>query len=168
MQGDLMVEGTATSKDGLTIESLDPQLYALKVDGPMMTTDGVYRPSDIRLKTDIEDLVGPLETLLRLRGVSFAWRDAVCDADGRHLGMIAQEVEAVLPQWVHNGPDGYKAVSYEGFEALAVEAMRELAMENDRLQEQNDDLRARMDRLERLVGGMSGNGKGRKRMKDEG
>lgn len=148
IHGELTVEGPTEVKNGLTIENLDPDYYALTVNGALMTTEGLYRPSDVRLKTDIEELHDSLESLLRLRGVTYKWREAVCEGDARHIGMIAQEVEEVFPQWVYTAPDGYKALSYEGFEALTVEAMRELKTEND-------ELRARLDRLEHLVEDLS-------------
>ena len=87
--------------------------------------------------------------MLQLRGVSFKWRDASCFEDGRHIGMIAQQVEAAFPEWVKEDQDGYKALSYEGFEALTVEAIRELHDEFggriEKLEAENDDLRMEND-----------------------
>ena len=45
---------------------------------------------------------------------------------GRQRGMIAQEVESVFPEWVSEKSDGYKQLTFRGFEALSVEALREL------------------------------------------
>ena len=87
--------------------------------------------SDGRLKKNVEDLDGALETLLDLRGVSFEYKDAVAigELEGERVGFIAQEVEGVLPDWVEDTETGYKQLTIRGFEALAVEALREL---NDR------------------------------------
>ena len=49
------------------------------------------------------------------------------------------------------GPDGYKSVSYVGFEALAVESLRQLKNENDELRAQNEELRLRLERVEKAV-----------------
>ena len=56
----------------------------------------------------------------------------------------AQDVEEVMPDWVDEGADGYKRVTFRGFEDLTVEAMRELRTENAAL-------RARLAHLEDLV-----------------
>ena len=100
--------------------------------------------SDRRLKHAVRPLSGALDRLLSLRGVTFEYND---DADvalpsGTQTGFVAQEVQAVFPDWVDAGPDGYLRVGSRGFEALAVEALREL-------RDQNADLRRRIERLER-------------------
>jgi hypothetical protein len=74
--------------------------------------------------------------------------------------MIAQEVEVVFPDWVGRGPEGYLYVTYRGFEALAVEALRDLREEKDRdiarIQREKDvelaQLRADVEALKRMVG----------------
>lgn len=62
--------------------------------------------------------------------------------DGPRMGFIAQQVREVLPQWVRKGSDGYLSVTPTGFEALTVEAMRELADENVAPQSDNAALQA--------------------------
>lgn len=120
---------------------------------------GTY--SDARLKQGVEPLSGTLDKLLSVRGVSFEYTDptAIGELPGRHTGMIAQEVEKVFPEWVHTRPDEYKMVAFTGFEALTVEALRDLRAEKDRqiadLEAKKDaqiaDLRARLERLEAIV-----------------
>lgn len=114
--------------------------------------------SDRRLKKNIRDLDGALETLLALRGVSFEYKDpeAVHELGGERLGFIAQEVEEVLPDWVEEA-GGYKRLTIRGFEALAVEALREqqglLAEQEERLVELravNANLEQRVSRIEQL------------------
>ena len=56
--------------------------------------------------------------------------------------MIAQEVEEVFPDWVSEGGHGYKTVTFRGFEALTVEALRDLREEKDR---QSTELRGQKD-----------------------
>ncbi len=113
--------------------------------------------SDRRLKKNIENLDGSLEKLLRLRGVTYEYIDpkAINELEGKQTGMIAQEVEEVFPDWVDERNDGYKALTFRGFEALAVEALRELRNEKDqeihKLQNENDELRNRVEALESAV-----------------
>ena len=118
--------------------------------------------SDIRLKKNTAPLEGTLGKLLRLRGVTFEWKepDKHGNLHGRQTGMIAQQVEQVFPEWVGTDPQGYKTLTFRGFEALTVESLRELKTENDRLSrkvaelEKNHaklgKLEARLATLERL------------------
>ena len=71
--------------------------------------------------------------LLQLHGVTYAYKnpEAIHELPGQQTGMIAQEVEKVFPEWVETGRDGMKRLSVRGFEALAVEALRELRAEKD-------------------------------------
>jgi hypothetical protein len=106
--------------------------------------------SDRELKTDIRQLDGALDTLLRLRGVRFEWREPEKHGNltGPQMGMLAQEVETVLPDWVSTTPEGYKLLSIRGFEALTVEALRELRTALSNLQAQNAALEALLQQLE--------------------
>lgn len=121
-------------------------LGLLHVDGTAVKPGGGSWSiiSDERLKKDIEPIEGALERLLKLRGVTFAWKDAE-HARGqpeRETGFLAGEVEKVFPDWVQAGPDGFRMIGIRGFEALAVEALRELRAENAAL-------RKRLETMER-------------------
>ncbi len=111
-------------------------------------------PSDVRLKRDIRPLEHMLDKLLQLRGVSFEYKqpDTGLHPAGRHTGFIAQEVQEVFPDWVGQTTDGYLSVGPQGFEAMTVEALRELRAEKDAeidgLHTQLDELNARLNRLE--------------------
>jgi len=100
--------------------------------------------SDRRLKRNVKELRNALDTLLRLRGVAFEYNEAGqnrgCPA-GMRMGMIAQDVEKVIPEWVEAAPDGYREIGIHGFEALAVEAFRELKTENDELRHELAEMR---------------------------
>lgn len=139
----------------------DPGAWKLFVNGSAHRQDNsLYwsQTSDARLKRDIEPLQGALDTLLRLRGVTYRWNDpSQHDADeSAHMGFIAQEVEPVIPQWVHTDDDGIKSLAPDGVDALVVEALRELRREKDAqldaLRAENGELRARLAALEASVG----------------
>ncbi len=89
--------------------------------------------SDARLKKNIEPLTGALNRLLELRAVTFEYKDpqSIHELPGVQIGMIAQEVEKVFPDWVDTAPNGMKRLSIHGFEALTVQALRELRTEKD-------------------------------------
>jgi len=122
----------------------------LTVDGTASNSTGAWSVfSDARLKKDVTDLSGSLDTLLALRGVTFEYIDpeASFGRAGERIGFIAQEVEQVMPDWVGE-VDGYKQLTIQGFEALAVEALRELDAENTTLDAENAELQQRLAELE--------------------
>lgn len=102
--------------------------------------------SDARLKRDVSTLSGSLDRLLALRGVNFSYRidgPKALTAPGSQIGFIAQEVEKVFPQWIGE-KEGYKTVGITGFEALTVEALRELRFESALIDQAQ---RAELDQL---------------------
>lgn len=112
--------------------------------------------SDRRLKSDIAPLEGALDRLLKLSGVTFRYTDpSPMRPAGTHIGFVAQEVQQVFPHWVNTDKDGYLSVGPQGFEALTVDALRELRVEKDveiaALKARNDALQARLDALEATV-----------------
>lgn len=120
--------------------------------------------SDARLKHHVAPLSGTLDRLLSLQGVTFEFIDPVPGKRlaGTQVGFIAQEVQKVFPDWVSTDGEGYLMVASRGFEALTVEALRELRAESatidahqtgelDALEAQHTALQARLDRLERLL-----------------
>jgi hypothetical protein len=132
-----------------------------------LSTDSAAKPtsntwtisSDARLKKDVRPLDGALHKLLRLRGVTYRWIDPASQGgmDGTYMGLIAQDVEPVFPEWVKTGADGFKTLTVSGFEGLAAEALRQLREEKDaQLASQRAEiaeLRARLERLEALLAG---------------
>jgi len=101
--------------------------------------------SDIRLKKNVKPLGGALKKMLQLRGITFRWREPEKHGNltGIQMGMIGQEVEKVFPQWVGSDKYGYKDLTFRGFEALTVEAIRELKAENEALKKRIEALEQR-------------------------
>ena len=149
--------------------------YPLDVNGTVRAVDYVST-SDVRLKKDITPIEG-LELVTKLQGVRYRWKkDNVAD-----FGLIAQDVEKVIPDAVVTDHDGFKAVKYANLISPVIEAIKELFAKwqgdsadlhrelasvkaradqadtdnaalrdnNARLLKQMDDLRARMDALEK-------------------
>ena len=116
--------------------------------------------SDRRLKENIHTMGGSLDTLDALRPVTFNYNDPrhFSYVDGTIPGFIAQEVQQVIPQWVEQGSDGYLYLNPVGYEAMVVDAIQELRDEKDAqiesLQRENDELRARLERLEAMMLGI--------------
>jgi hypothetical protein len=97
---------------------------------------------------DIDDALGKV---LRLRGKSFRWRtEEYADRGlpgGRHFGLVAQEVEEVLPEVVGPGPDGEKALAYSELIPVLVEAIKQLQAESEELRAASQALRAENETL---------------------
>jgi len=120
--------------------------YLLTVNGSAAKPGGGSwtDSSDSRLKKNVKPVENALDKLLSLKGVSFEWIEPQRAKllPGPQMGMIAQEVEKVFPQWVGTDANGYKDLTYRGFEALAVEAIRELKAENESLKQRIKNLEA--------------------------
>jgi hypothetical protein len=85
----------------------------------VITCTDLNSTSDIRLKTSIRQIDNPLEKVLSIRGVNFEWREN----HRQSAGVIAQEVEKVLPELVEG--DKTKTVNYNGLIGVLVEAIKE-------------------------------------------
>ena len=125
----------------------------LDVNGNVQATAYFYT-SDRRLKTHIEDIKG-LEYILKMKGVRFDWIK-----DGKpEIGLIAQEVEEVLPELVYTNPKtGMKSVKYGNIVAPLIQATKELYEENQALrqemalqQERIESLEDRLERIEKML-----------------
>jgi len=77
--------------------------------------------SDKRLKKNIKTIKTPLNTVQELRGVTFQWKKSGKDS----IGVIAQEVEEIIPQVVEIDGNGNKTVSYGSMVGLLIEAIKE-------------------------------------------
>ncbi len=100
------------------------------VFGNNITAGGnVTAYSDIRLKTGLTKIAGALKKVEALNGYTYKRTDT----GERHTGVVAQEVQAVLPEAVNLQPDGYLSVAYGNLVGLLIEAIKELKSEVDQL-----------------------------------
>ena len=101
----------------------------LQVDGGILATGDVtaYGSSDARLKTNLEPIANAVDKVNTLTGYTFNWNDQAVGKDTtvREAGIIAQDVDAVLPEVVTTRKDGYMAVKYEKIVPLLIEAIKE-------------------------------------------
>lgn len=117
-------------------------------NGRILSTDYVrsgafYYNSDASMKENISPVAG-LDIVSKLRGVSFNWKE-----DGEaSVGLIAQEVEEVLPELVTTDSEtGLKSVQYGNLVAPLIEAVKEQQKEIDELNAKIDMLNKRLDDL---------------------
>jgi hypothetical protein len=101
----------------------------LTVTGDVSATGNVNSGSDINLKTDIETVEDAVSIINQIRGVKFRWKET----DQASVGIIAQELETVLPELVHVSAGGTKTVTYNGLIGVLVQAVKELKSEIEEL-----------------------------------
>ena len=127
------------SGGNMGVGTVFPQ-YKLDVTGTIRGF-GITDTSDVRLKRDVENMHGELDRLLRLRGVTYFWRDSSQDHE-RQIGLIAQEVEKVYPELVKTDAKGFKSVNYSHLVAPLVEGLREVTAQTQRTEAQLASLSA--------------------------
>lgn len=91
--------------------------------------------SDITLKTDICTIENALELISAIRGVRFTWKERLTPS----LGVIAQEVEEVIPELVTDGDP--KQVNYNGLIGVLVESVKELSVQIDNIKKENENIK---------------------------
>jgi hypothetical protein len=125
--GDMLTDNLRFNANLGIYKFADP-LVALDVGGKIQAID-IVGTSDIRFKSNIEEVSDALTTIMELRGVRFNWKANEYPQkhfpSGKQYGVIAQEVEQVVPDIVFTGTQGYKSVSYEQITPLLIEAIKE-------------------------------------------
>jgi hypothetical protein len=121
---------------GVQLVSVGVGTTSSGVTGEIRATNEItaYFSSDIRLKENIRLIADPITIVNQIRGVYYDWTDEHIKARGgedgyfvrKHdIGVIAQEVEKVLPEIVAERDDGTKVVKYEKLVALLIEAVKD-------------------------------------------
>ena len=133
-RGNIQVEGKASIG---TIEIDDT--FDLYTEGEIGASGNItaFYSSDERLKENIIEIKDGLSIVNQLRPVKFDWKD---DSPFAHLkpteyGLIAQEVEEVIPEVVGNMKQDYKGVKYEGLVPLLIQSIKDLTKRVEELEE---------------------------------
>ena len=117
-------------------EKLTTTSTGVSITGALVASGDVTAFSDARVKENVETLSNALESVKTMRGVTYN----KIGEDKQSIGVIAQEVEDVLPQLVHTDEEGMKSVAYGNITAVLIEALKEQ-------QAQIEELKARLDGL---------------------
>jgi tetrahydromethanopterin S-methyltransferase subunit B len=110
-------------------------LLTLDMSGNLTATGNVTAYSDRRIKENITPITEALSKVQRLTGNTYTRNDQE-DTATKYAGLIAQEVEDVLPEAVREADDGIKVLDYNATIALLVESIKELKAEVDDLKSQ--------------------------------
>ncbi len=152
----LVAESGATARTSLGVGTTDDVQFdsfgvgtaASGTTGEIRATNDVtaFYSSDVALKENITNIPDSLEALKKLNGVLFDWKKEYIDQRGgedgyfvrkKDVGVIAQEVEKVLPEAVAQRPDGIKAVKYDRLTCLLIEAVKVLSDKVEKLNKEN-------------------------------
>ena len=118
----------------------DSPSYPLDVNGnvsgiSIYASDDIVAYSDAKIKGDVQIIENAIEKIKEIRGVTFTRTDR--NDNQRHAGVIAQEVQKVLPEVVSTRvDDGTLAVAYGNLNALLIEAIKELTIKVESLEQQ--------------------------------
>jgi hypothetical protein len=145
---------TVANSSAFAISRNGAQVFLFQLDGTAAKLGGGAWAvlSDERSKNDIQPMTGTLDRLLQLKGHAYTYKPEFVEngraLPGMQIGLVAQEVETVFPDWVTTGADGLKQVTERSTTALMVEALRDLRTEKDA---EINDLKARLEKLEALL-----------------
>ncbi|MFN4299911.1 MAG: tail fiber domain-containing protein [Thermaurantimonas sp.] len=111
---------------------LNKDRFYVCAEGWLWVEKGGYFGSDLKIKQNVKKISSPLSTVFKLNGIQFTFIDeenslksTSSNTSYYRLGLIAQEVEQVLPGIVKTMPDGSKAIAYTDLIALVIEAIKE-------------------------------------------
>ena len=118
----------------VVVSGSSPSFHHVSASGDVVADGDViaYNSSDIRLKDNIEVIKGSLDKIDGIRGVEFDWNEKSpgwAQERGHDVGVIAQEVQKVLPEIVTERTNGYLGVDYKRIIPLLIESVKELKQE---------------------------------------
>jgi len=101
---------------------------AVVVNGKVKST-GINETSDGRLKKNITAIESALSKVLSLQGVTYDWRREEFPERnflvGKQYGLIAQELERIIPELVDTDEEGWKSIEYSHLVPVLIEAIKE-------------------------------------------
>jgi len=138
------VSVSATTGDNCSISigqavatSSSPTFAGLTINGSITATGDItaYFSSDKRFKDNVEVIPNALDKVRKLNGVTWEWNNLVDDVTKQspNTGLIAQEVQEVLPQVVKERGDGHLGLDYSKMMGLLVEAIKEQQLQIENL-----------------------------------
>ncbi|MCK4980683.1 MAG: tail fiber domain-containing protein, partial [Candidatus Delongbacteria bacterium] len=126
-----MDENEIQARNGTGVASL----YLNNYGGNVYAGGTFLGSSDLRLKKDIADVSYGLKDVLKMRSVSFNWKNT--KNQHKSMGFIAQELESIFPELVFDDEKGMKSVNYDGIIPILVNSIKE---QQNRIEELENDI----------------------------
>ena len=141
-----VTSGSSVDFDNLTCDRIGVNVAVSGTDGRIDAGNDVvaFSSSDRRWKENITPIENALDKVSQINGVEFDWKELTKEEkktqhgfEGHDVGVIAQEIEDVLPEVVTTRDNGYKGVKYEKIVPLLIEAIKDLKAEIEELKDIN-------------------------------
>lgn len=159
MSSALKVSGLLTSFGGLLVQNSSTFNGAISGTSANFSSCVVAAnltcPSDLRYKKNIVPIENSLYNILKIQGVRYDWKQEEFIekhfSDKNQIGFIAQEIEKIFPEMVITDDKGFKSVDYARLTPVLVEAIKELNLKNEKLENMNQKLESRLDKIEAIL-----------------
>jgi hypothetical protein len=140
----LFIVGNGTS------DAARANAFILFKNGNATLNGTLTQTSDRRLKRDITPLSNALDKVLKINGMNYYWKDTTTHDSRLQAGVIAQEVQAVMPELVNTDHKGMLSVNYQGITPYLIESIKTLKKENDDLKQQVTTMQQQITALNTL------------------
>ncbi len=155
---ELWVKDTNSQHDGITTKEISHNVgigtashptYRLHVDGIIASTNDIiaFSNSDNRLKDNVKPIKNPIEKIKQIGGYTFDWNNNQNVYQGEDVGVIAQEIEKVLPSLVQDKENGYKGVKYDKIVPLLIEAIKD---QQNQIDKQGTTIKQLQDQIKKI------------------
>ena len=132
----LLVQNNATA---VTIDTNKDAFFVGNISGSVIRASGdiiAFNSSDERLKDNVTYIHKPIEKINQIGGYEFDWNEKQQVYSGHDVGVLAQEIEKVIPEAVKNRGSGYKGVQYDKIIPLLIEGIKELTKKTKKLEKE--------------------------------
>ena len=144
---DILFKGTddSTTITALTLDMSEGgnAQFLGNISGSQIEASGdiiAFGSSDRNLKDNIQPIENPLEKMEKIGGYTFVWNNKQSTYQGKDVGVVAQEIQEVLPEIVSGRANGYLGVKYEKIVPLLIESIKELKKEVEDIKQKCDCL----------------------------
>ncbi len=141
---------TGIKQANITSGSFDYVNVTGNVTASSIETSGdivAFGSSDRELKDDIQPIENPLEKMDKIGGYTFVWNDNQNVYKGKDVGVVAQEIQSVLPEIVATRANGYLGVKYEKIVPLLIESIKENTKKIKELEQEINEINKNCDCL---------------------
>lgn len=122
--------------------------FTIFPDGDATLTGTLTQNSDSRFKQNITQLSGAMKMIMQLNGYHYYWRPELQKSDRLQIGLLAQNVEMVLPELISTDANGTKSVAYQNLIPVLVEGMKE---QQRTIQHQQQQIGLLMKQVQQLL-----------------
>ena len=144
---DILFKGTddSTTITALTLDMSEGgnAQFLGNISGSQIEASGdiiAFGSSDRNLKDNIQPIENSLEKIDKIGGYTFVWNDNQSTYKGKDIGVVAQEIQEILPEIVATRANGYLGVKYEKIVPLLIESIKELKKEVEDIKQKCDCL----------------------------